>query len=326
MTNVLTHESGIQVTLVKKTKNIIAEAPPISTFILRFPRYILAQLSKHRMFSFNSESSRAIKVPKMIDRMRDRRFYPISLGKANKGMTNGGEHNGLIKMLGSGRLPYDIFTKEQLWDAQWTNAVFAAQAFDEAGYHQEIPNRLLEPFMMIEIILTATDFQGFYAQRCADDAQAEIAVLANLMRGLDVNTPAELPIVIGNTSYHLPMVSAHEIIGLTAAEALKINAARCCVVSYSNHKGTTIMLEQAEKLMKKLLPEDGVPHLSVFEHAARCLTTEEYIGILKVQDKFRGLIPFLKEGMVKKKIKQVQYFGNKNLWLDQRFEMEMSNG
>ena len=38
----------------------------ITTYILTFPRFILAELNTHRMFSRNSASSRAIPFEKMV--------------------------------------------------------------------------------------------------------------------------------------------------------------------------------------------------------------------------------------------------------------------
>ncbi len=43
----------------------------LTTFVVTFPRYILAELNTHRMFSRNSASSRAIPFNKMVKSVED---------------------------------------------------------------------------------------------------------------------------------------------------------------------------------------------------------------------------------------------------------------
>ena len=58
----------------------------ITTFKLVFPRYILAELNTHRVFTKNSSSSRAIPFKKMVQQVLDKPFIPIAFQKDHKGM------------------------------------------------------------------------------------------------------------------------------------------------------------------------------------------------------------------------------------------------
>jgi thymidylate synthase ThyX len=56
------------------------------TFKLTYPRFILAELNTHRVFSRNSASSRAVPIEKMIERVRANPVVPIHWGKNQPGM------------------------------------------------------------------------------------------------------------------------------------------------------------------------------------------------------------------------------------------------
>ena len=55
-------------------------------------------------------------------------------------------------------------------------AVDAARQLDALGVHKQVANRVLEPFMWHTVIITATDWDGFWLQRCSPLAQPEIRV------------------------------------------------------------------------------------------------------------------------------------------------------
>ena len=58
----------------------------ITTYLLTFPRFILAELNTHRVFSRNSASSRAIPFEKMVKMVEEDPFIPIAWQKDHKGM------------------------------------------------------------------------------------------------------------------------------------------------------------------------------------------------------------------------------------------------
>lgn len=129
----------------------------ITTFILTFPRFILAELNTHRVFSRNSASSRAIPFKKMVEMVKEDPFIPIAWQKDHKGM-QGTEY-------------FDSFSiKENEFDQIWLNArdraLEESQHLSNSGVTKQLCNRLLEPFMWHTAIVTATEFENFFKQRC----------------------------------------------------------------------------------------------------------------------------------------------------------------
>ena len=58
----------------------------LTTFIVTFPRIVLAEFNTHRMFSRNSASSRAIPFKRMVKMLEENPFIPIAWQKDHKGM------------------------------------------------------------------------------------------------------------------------------------------------------------------------------------------------------------------------------------------------
>ena len=58
----------------------------LTTYVITFPRMILAELNTHRVFSKNSASSRAIPFKKMVEMVENDPFIPYAWQKDHKGM------------------------------------------------------------------------------------------------------------------------------------------------------------------------------------------------------------------------------------------------
>lgn len=133
----------------------------ITTMIVTFPRFILAELNTHRMMSRNSASSRAIPFEKMLDAVENNPFIPMAWQKDHKGM-QGSEYF-------TNRL--DIKVCESLWLAARDSAIDIAKRLggintDAEAVTKQLCNRLLEPFMWHTVIVTATEWENFFALRC----------------------------------------------------------------------------------------------------------------------------------------------------------------
>lgn len=128
----------------------------ITTMVVTFPRIILAEFNTHRMFSRNSASSRAIPFEKMVESVEKNPFIPIAWQKDHKGM-QGTEY---------------ITNKEMIVDLRsiWLNArnaaVSRAKDLSFSKATKQLCNRLLEPFMWHTVIVTATEWENFFALRC----------------------------------------------------------------------------------------------------------------------------------------------------------------
>lgn len=130
----------------------------ITTYLLTFPRFILAELNTHRVFSKNSASSRAIPFEKMVKMVEEDPFIPIAWQKSHKGM-QGSEYF----LSENGDNTHKI---SEGWLLARDSAVQIARGLNNSGVTKQLCNRLLEPFMWHTVLLTATEFENFFNLRC----------------------------------------------------------------------------------------------------------------------------------------------------------------
>lgn len=131
----------------------------ITSLIVTFPRIILAENNTHKMISKNSASSRAIPFRRMVETMfgtSNLRFFPIAWQKDHSGM-QGTEYF---------TEPEKIEKLNAIWDRAATNALQSAEELSEEGATKQLCNRLLEPFMWHTVLVTATEWENFFALRC----------------------------------------------------------------------------------------------------------------------------------------------------------------
>jgi thymidylate synthase ThyX len=132
----------------------------LTTMKITFPRFILAEMNTHRMFSRNSASSRAIPFNKMVKLVMDNPFIPIAWQKDHKGM-QGTEYF---------TDPENIQANIAAWLRAREEAVERAEYLNEdlgmGGVTKQLCNRLLEPFMWHTVIVTATEWENFFKLRC----------------------------------------------------------------------------------------------------------------------------------------------------------------
>jgi hypothetical protein len=241
----------------------------ITTFQLRYPRFIHAEVMTHRVFSRNASSSRAIPVETMIANIKADTAMPVHWGKNQPGMQADEECHEIVHL--PSRYRMDGLDKPLKCEREWAwnhardRAIETAQAFHDAHYHKQVVNRILEPFMHIDVIVTATNFDNFYWLRRHADAQPEIKVLADVMwQVAQASTPR---ILDGSDEWHLPYVTDEERKHIPLEELLKLSTARCARVSYLTHDGETPSFAADIKLYERLV--GSVPlHASPTEHQA----------------------------------------------------------
>lgn len=127
------------------------------TLVLTLPRIVLAELNTHRAFSRNSGSSRAIPFKRMRQSVRKNLFIPLAFQKSHKGM-QGTEYYETGSFMDS----LLVF----LWWFASKLAIFSASLLNLFGATKQLANRILEPFMWHTVVITATEWAGFYRQRC----------------------------------------------------------------------------------------------------------------------------------------------------------------
>lgn len=229
----------------------------LPTLRLTYPRFIHAELMTHRALSRGAASSRAIPIKRMIERVMEDPAVPLHWGKAQKGMQAFAETDALVHVRGE-----DV-TSGKAWLRARDFAVQMARAFDEAGYHKQVANRLLEPFAHITVVATATlpEWESVLWLREHRDAEPHFQMLAREIR---TALGAERQLLnIGE--WHLPFVKADEG---PLFERQVLSIARCAHTSYDTVDGYKMDYERAHRIVKDMTGADRL-HASPFEHQAR---------------------------------------------------------
>ena len=257
------------------------EGVRITTFEVRAPRIILAEINTHGVIAKSSESSRAVPVTTRIEGVLADPFIPSIFGKNKKGMQadeflNEREHDEAFK----------------LWRTAMMGSIAVARQMAALGVHKQLANRLIEPYSYVNTVLTGTEWDNFFALRNHADAQPEFQVLASLMQTLyNTNVP-----YYGQTE-HLPYVTDEEVAQHGVAIARNISAARCARVSYKSHKtGKPSTAEEDIALCGDLIKHG---HMSPFDHVAfadRRISSEPTGEVIweraTEQGRFYGWLPY----------------------------------
>jgi hypothetical protein len=223
----------------------------LTTFVASMHRWVLAEFNTHRALSRNSASSRAIPVMKTLTLLAEQPVHPLSWPQERKGMQGGDELHPLARA-----------TARRIWQGARDAAVTHAEALWELGVHKSVVNRILEPFLPHTVIVSATDWDGFWAQRCSPLAQPEIRAVAEAMHAAHLKST---PVPVNFGGWHLPYIS-DELVDLGLATARKVSAARCARVSYLTHDGRRDISADLD-LYDRLVTADP-PHASPLEHVA----------------------------------------------------------
>lgn len=242
--------------------SISPEGIRLTTVHLHYPRCIHSELMTHRVFSRNARSSRAVPVKTIIQEVMDDPFIPLHWGKNQKGMQASEETNEpvLIWYDHDGYVPY---TNEEAWLFARDKAVACAKRFNEAGYHKQIVNRLLEPFAHIDVLVTSTSWANFFALRDHEAAEPHIAILAREVKAAMESAPLQQ---LATSQWHLPYVTSQEYYDGVGV-AVKLSVARCARISYKPFDGDG----SVEKELQRYQDLVGAKplHASPAEHQAR---------------------------------------------------------
>ena len=261
----------------------------LTTFEITFPRVVLAEFNTHRALSRNSASSRAIPIETMLKRVSENPFIPRKWGKPAKGM-------GAKEYYDVNSSAHKILTEEYL--EHLDNTIRFVKRNAEIGNKEDL-NRLLEPFMWHTVIVTATEFDNFFALRTNSGADWKIQDIANLMYddyhfgkcpdGLPTCEVLHAPVttLVKTNDWHCPLIFPEDEqyiyqffveefkewqkwfkdadVNIILMEIRKrISAARCARISYLTHQGKRDLIKDIELFNK--LTTSG--HWSPLEHVA----------------------------------------------------------
>ena len=234
----------------------------LTTFEIEYPRIVMSEFNTMRAISKNSSSSRAIPVSKMLEHTKSINLKPVYFGSKKSGMQAGDELLGV-----------ELEQAKGVWEASLRNAVESSEMLDNLGVAKEVSNRLVEPFQLVKVVCTATDWDNFFNLRLHPDSDPNICMLAYKMyQAMQESKPIELKA----GEWHLPYVNigwngrgemcyADEDFNFVELEqAIKLSAASCASVSYRT-EGMT--LEKADKIFDMLIKAEVI-HSSPFEHLA----------------------------------------------------------
>lgn len=274
----------------------------ITTFELCYPRFIHSEMMTHRVFSRNASSSRAIPFRRLIDEMISSVAMPVHWGKNQPGMQAEAEHDAEVMAIailhaseayGEGQpvppesewkysIVQDMMSPQEAWNMAAHNASIVANRFAEAGYHKQIVNRLIEPFLFIKVVVTTTELDNFFELRCHGAAQPEIHLIADMMRAaydaseptvmlpgewhlpyIDVQTEADVMDFLWKGRSHIDPPSDEEFM----LALRKVSAARCARTSYMTFDGKRSTYDKDLELCEKLIGDRPL-HASPFEHQA----------------------------------------------------------
>lgn len=227
----------------------------LTTMELTYPRFVHAEHLRHRVFSFNVASSRAIPVGKMIQQVWSDPVIPIYWGAAQKGMQ-------ADQQVGKFKAGLCRF----LWLKLRLVAIAVAWSLVKLGLHKQIPNRILEPWMWCTVICTgnAKAWAWFFKLRCHPAAEPHIRNIAEMAR---YKMAWQSPRTIGYGDAHLPLIETKDRDAhLSQDDALKVSAGRCARVSYLTHDGIRDEKKDIE-LFESLIANN---HWSPTEHQAIC--------------------------------------------------------
>ena len=256
----------------------------LTTLTATYPRFIHSELMTHRCFARNAASSRAIPWEKMRQRIIDDPVIPLVFGSEKKGMQTGDEIEAaeIAKMH---------------WISARNEALHYANRLADLEVHKSLVNRVVEPYMWITTLITATEWKNFFRLRCHSDAEIHFQKIAGMIRdAIEVSLPWEL----NPGQWHLPFITAndreelklkgYQHDGLTEA-LCKISVARSARISYLTHDGVRDTDKDLD-LFTRLANGSGFGHWSPHEHIATpAATADACSGPFRGWEQYRKRFP-----------------------------------
>lgn len=257
------------------------DADRLVTMIARFPRCILSEMNTHRVFSRNSASSRARSLKSTIKQVLEDPYIPLFTENA-KGMqgpyiTNSDQLTKAemewlfardaavkhaLRMLLGHKMDHGDYDPYEMLDLYYD--LYYSKEYEGSripNVHKQTANRLLEPFMWHEMLITSSYWDNFFRLRIDEAAQPEMQAIAQLMY---VAYHESNPV---HRELHIPFISSEKVANMSLLgyirEAFMQSAAECARISY--HDRGTMTSTGNSDLALRLLSQG---HMSPFEHQA----------------------------------------------------------
>ena len=275
------------------------------TFLVTLPRMIAQELLTHRIFSRLAASSRAIPLSRNAEAVTNDPCIPVAWQKKHKGM-QGTEY---IE---------DPSKQRDTWKRASLAMIDFANELDTDGVTKQICNRLLEPFMWHQMLITTTSLDGFFSLRgpkyranvehitdqgerikhSEADAEIHLQLLAEAMYQAVQNS---VPIQLDEYQWHLAFIdeqtiqnvgSLYNLSGYDLTRALvSISIARAARMSYLTYDGEVNYEKDFEDAKRRVADR----HDSTCEHQLRCMSDTTYYSLFRAEldehgwyDNYRG--------------------------------------
>lgn len=277
----------------------------ITTVEACYERFIHAEVLTHRDRARNSQSSRAKPWTVLTGQVENDPVIPLRWLADGTGMRSDTVVAGNIGL-----------EAERIWLSARDDALRHARRLGELGIHKSLVNRIVEPFMWINTVMTATHWENFFRLRCHPDAEQHFQRLACAIRD---SIKESKPAVLQAGDWHLPYIEEDDY---DAAEKLMTmldittlpdrvadllprpisvlkaaSVARCARVTYkpfnSSRKSLERDLDTFIKLLTGSMAEDmgTIPHASPMEHVAVALLSLRPSGPFRGWRQYREQIP-----------------------------------
>jgi thymidylate synthase ThyX len=251
-------------------------SPRLTTFLTRYPKFVHAEHCRHRTHSFCVSSSRAIPLSKTLEEVwnPELRAYPVKWGAEQKGMSPGDE----VELI-------NIERARVCWELSATRAIECAEHMAQLGVHKSICNRILDPFLHVNVLVTSCEpgLLNFFGLRLDKAADPTIRALAEAMwTAWNESTPKKLE----PGEWHLPFIDGQTLQEITEFEtnqravnrdildrsvnglAARVSVARCARLSYTSFEtGKRSTIEEDLALYDRLITARPI-HASPAEHQA----------------------------------------------------------
>lgn len=254
----------------------------LTTITATYPRFIHSEIMTHRDRARNAASSRAIPFPVMCQRIEADPVVPLMWPHEQSGMQGGHEIPEHLQEMA-----------RSIWREAMADATkhakrlhnIGATYLAEANYtgqpdieyhksikiHKSLPNRIIEPWMWITIVMTATEWANFFRLRCHPDAEIHFQKIAGMIRdAMQSSTPRECKY----GDWHLPFIQPDEY-GNEIEVLAKASTARCARVSYLTHEGVRDIGKDIATF-DRLCQGSGFGHWSPHEHVAQAMESETF--------------------------------------------------
>lgn len=246
----------MQVTMIKDS--ISRRGIRLSTFHLRYWRSIHSELMTHRVFSRNARSSRAVPVVTLLSED----IFTPEFGMNRPGMQS---------------LEGASIELQNHWAEEWQELADITRKYvrkwGDQGMHKQWANRPLEWFGWIDVLVSSTSWENFWALRMDETAQPEFRLLAEEMwKVMKDSVPQQLK----PNEWHLPYITVEEKKSYDVEQLIKLSTARCARLSYKPFDGNSDYEAEMERY-RKLVVNQPV-HASPAEHQA---TPDRFFKILE---------------------------------------------